>query len=152
MTVNTKAARKVRDLIVRENKAHEQRTYTDVSLPASVKEHEAKDYFNNQSIGERISCGTTACVAGWTSFICGDKVGDMSAYSNGGGYYVESVVRPNGSRTHIANSARLHLGISAALADLLFDGNKSHDVVVVALTMLAEGVKTRRVITYLRGH
>lgn len=76
---------------------------------------------------ERPVCGTTGCVAWWIAVLAappGTKIDPSGLFL------------PDGSESGISTYARTAVGLSVEQAAWLFDGDRSRDEVVEALTLL----------------
>lgn len=106
----------------------------------------------------RFTCGTVACVAGWTSLLSGDRVREAAAdlweHNDDGQptYRVGSVTTPDGRIMPIANRAMEVLGLGYLTASALFHVNNEGFVVREALRRLANGDDDAAVREFLSLH
>lgn len=123
----------VRDMVAAENGLrHEQ------GLWASIKTGDRKvlDTFVNDT-GERfvkVSCPTTACVAGWAATLSGAKLlVEAFDYQDHSTVSASAVLTPEGDVRAISGYARQRLGLTIEEADALFCGSGTTEEVLEAL-------------------
>lgn len=123
MARNIELLTEVRDLIEADQSKLNMNYW--VSIPADTVEF-------NDGTTAKVSCGTTACIAGWAVQLNGDKL-LVNEYSDfeGDKYLAEQCVARNGRVIDISHRAEKLLGLSNYEADVLFGGTNE-----VALPML----------------
>lgn len=71
----------------------------------------------------KVSCGTTACIAGWAVQLAGDKLlveEPCYPFNEGTVFDIDQCVAKNGRVTHIDDRAQKLLGLTGIEADILF--------------------------------
>lgn len=74
-------------------------------------------------------CGTTACFAGWTSLLAGDRMLSWEERRNATDRFFSTEIRSadTGRVRSVRERARDLLGLTESQADLLFDGGNSRN-------------------------
>lgn len=131
-TRNVFALKAVRDLIKKSPAKHDQTNWFSVSSDV-VK-------FEDGSVA-KVSCGTTACVAGWASSLAGDVLVIQPHDWDED----EQMFRPSnvqtleGNTVYIENRGREVLGLTHNEAEYLFDQNRTRAEVLDNLKALIQG-------------
>lgn len=105
----------------------------------------------------KFTCGTVACVAGWTSLLSGDRVRQGDAEMLLGPEFehrfrVGSVTTPDGRIMHVGDRAMEVLGLSERVATALFHTNNEGFVLREALRRLADDADDDEVFEFLVRH
>lgn len=131
---NVFALRAVRDLIKRTPRRHNQTVWAELDYDAVQFDDGDTAY---------VSCGTSACVAGWAVNLAGAKfVVQRGKEDQDGGrtvYFCSFALTPGGEEQHIETYARQVLGLSEAEAGYLFDGDLERAEVLALLKALVKG-------------
>ncbi|MBB3752434.1 hypothetical protein FHT44_004946 [Mycolicibacterium sp. BK634] len=130
MTRNIFALRAVRDLIKKSPEKHAQDSWAAIEADQIV--------FPEGGVA-KVSCGTTACVAGWAATLAGAKFLIEEDDLEDGVYYAEKVEGLDGQTYWVDSYARNVLGLKPSEAGLLFNGDLERKEVLKLLKRLIEG-------------
>lgn len=132
MTRNIFALNAVRSLIKASPEKHDQGDWASID----VEQIEVPD-----GATVRLSCGTTACVAGWAATLAGAKFLFSSDSIDEGAYHASEVETVDGRVQTVSEHAQKVLGLSYDEASILFDGDLERGEVLDLLKRLVKGKK-----------
>jgi hypothetical protein len=113
MKRNIELLTRVRDLVRDEESKLDMDSWAAVAADSFV--------FPRNRYTAKVSCCTTACVAGWAVQLAGDKLlVNACRFTEEDGYYVDQSVAKNGRVFDIGGRARKLLGLTDSEADILF--------------------------------
>lgn len=158
---NTEVILKLLDLITYVPRAHDQSLWASIKvsrddfsdLPEDTKvpDWADPDYLNNFQVAKDfipgLSCGTTACVAGWTALLSGAKpiltndAVERNLRDTENEIQISTVLTKDNKFVDIEDYAQKVLGITSDEALHLFSESRQRPTLIQLLTDLANGKK-----------